>query len=86
MAHIPTWKDLTKYWFVLILVVVVVGSGVGKLGEAKLVSEPTMLIMDQTTKTQIVSRLDQDDVRLNNIDSRINTVETRVDQIDHKRH
>lgn len=86
MATQPTTTELFKYWILTILIVVALGTGVGKLGQAKLASLPSMLIMDQQTKTQIVNRLDQDDTRLNKIDSRITTVETRVNQIDRTKH
>jgi hypothetical protein len=82
MAFQPTYKELLKYWAIIVLAVMVLGAGAGKLGQAKLESTPSMLIMDQQTKSQIVNRLDQDDKRIDKLDNRITTVEKRVDQIE----
>lgn len=82
MAFQPTYKELLKYWAIIVLTVMVLGAGAGKLGQAKLQATPSMLIMDQQTRSQIVNRLDQDDKRLDKIDTRINTVEQRVDKIE----
>ena len=82
MAFQPTYKDLLKYWLVIVLIVMVLGALAGKVGQARLSSAPSMFIMDQQTKTHIVNRLDKDDQRMDKLDTRITTVEKRVDQID----
>lgn len=74
-------QELWKYWIITMFTVILLGMGLGKLGQAKLTAAPSMFIMDQNTKTQIVNRLDNYDTRLNKIDSRLTTVETRVSEL-----
>lgn len=80
MAFQPTYKDLLKYWLVIVLIVMVLGAAAGKLGQARLTASPSLFIMDQQTKAHIVNRLDKDDQRMDKLDNRITTVEKRVDQ------
>ena len=60
MAFRPTYQELLKYWALILTVVIALGAGAGKIGQARLTSAPAMMIMDQQTKTQIVQVEPQD--------------------------